>query len=241
VGVRFSADDGRFVLTGLGADSVYRVRALADGYGEAVAERVVAVPLNLLATMPPVTLWAGPPISFRVRTVASEGKPIAGATVTLIDGQPTLDRRFVWPYRGSENTVPRKTAADGWADFASLAFGGATVAIQAPGFARHRQGWRNEAKELTIELKTEAVLAGQVRAATGEPIKMCSVTLIAGGDQIAVRVGPDDKGRFRVGELPAGAWTIIVRGEDGLAPLFQGQVELKAGETKEITVDAAKP
>jgi protocatechuate 3,4-dioxygenase beta subunit len=43
IGVRFTSDDGRFVLTGVGAGSVYRITVVAPGHGEAVADRVTAV------------------------------------------------------------------------------------------------------------------------------------------------------------------------------------------------------
>src|SRR5262249_23644774 len=36
IGVRFTSPDGSFVLTGVGAGSVYRVRVIAEGHGEAV-------------------------------------------------------------------------------------------------------------------------------------------------------------------------------------------------------------
>jgi hypothetical protein len=48
MGVRFTSDDGSFVLTGVGAGSVYRIQAHAEGYGEAVVDRVTAVPVNHL-------------------------------------------------------------------------------------------------------------------------------------------------------------------------------------------------
>jgi nitrogen fixation protein FixH len=71
-------------------------------------------------------------------------------------------------------------------------------------------------------------------------VKACYVNLMGGGDQISARVSPDDKGRFRIAELPAGQWTVMVSGADGLATLYQGQVALGPGETKELTIDAKK-
>ena len=54
MGVRFTSADGSFVLTGVGAGSVYRIMALADGHGEAAADRVTAAPRNRLAEAEPV-------------------------------------------------------------------------------------------------------------------------------------------------------------------------------------------
>ena len=56
IGVRFTSADGSFVLTGVGAGSVYWVTALAEGYGEATEDRVAAVPLNRLSTTKAVIL-----------------------------------------------------------------------------------------------------------------------------------------------------------------------------------------
>jgi hypothetical protein len=84
MGVRFTSADGSFVLTGVGAGSVYRITALADGHGEAVVDRVTAVPLNRLADTKPATLRAGPPVALRVRAVTTDGKPVSGARVSLV-------------------------------------------------------------------------------------------------------------------------------------------------------------
>jgi hypothetical protein len=63
---------------------------------------------------------------------------------------------------------------------------------------------------------------------------------MSGGDRISASVGPDDKGRFRIAELPAGTWTVTLRGPDGLRALHESQVTLKPGQTSELTVDMEK-
>jgi beta-lactamase regulating signal transducer with metallopeptidase domain len=239
IGVRFTSPDGSFVLTGVVAGSVLRISALAEGHGEAVEDRVTAVPLNRLGETEPVTLRAGPPVSLRVRAVTTDGKPIAGARVTLINGEPGLDRGgFSWGYHDASwwDMVRGSSGADGWAAFPALSFGGATVLVQAPGYARHRWGWRDGEKEMTFELNPECALTGELRDAAGGPLKEGYVNLMSAGDQVSTSIGPDDKGRFRIGELPAGQWTLVVRGSDGLSQLHQEQVTLKAGETKELKI-----
>lgn len=242
IGVRFTAADGRFVVSGLGAGGVYRIRVLADGHGEAVADRVEAVPVNRLAAAEPVTIRAGAPVRFRVRAVAADGRPVAGARVTLVDGEPGLDQHFMWGYHDAswENMVRGRTAADGWADFPALGFGEATVVVRAPGYARHRRGWRTGQKELVIEMAPEAVLAGDVHDMAGKPVGECYLSLNSGGDQVSLSVGPDDGGRFRIPELPAGNWSVTVRGSNGRTELYAGQVTLKAGETRHLSIAAKR-
>jgi beta-lactamase regulating signal transducer with metallopeptidase domain len=240
IGVRFTSDDGGFVLTGVGAGSVNRITAIADGYGQAVIDRVTAVALNHLADAKPVTLRVGAPVALRVRAVTAGGKPIAGARVTLIDGDPGLDGKIDWGYPRWEDTVRGRTDADGWADFPALSFGDATLLVEAPGYARHKEGWRDGKKELTVTLPAEAVLAGEVHDAAGAPVKDVSVTLDSGGDHIYVSVGPDAKGRFRIAELPAGPWNVTIRDADGLTTLYKTEATLKAGEVKELNIEVKK-
>jgi beta-lactamase regulating signal transducer with metallopeptidase domain len=241
MGVRFTSADGSFVLTGVGAGSVYRIRALAEGHGEAVDDRVEAVPINRLTETKATTLRAGPPVSLRVRA-KSAGKPVTGARVTLVNGQPSLDQQFRWGYDDASwaNMERGRTADDGWANFPALGFGDATMVVQAPGFARHRVSWRNGEKELTVKLEREAVLVGEVRDAAGKPVKEFYVNLTSGGDQISASVGPADKGKFRIAELPAGDWAIVLRATDGLTTLYDERVTLKAGDTKELRVVLAR-
>jgi hypothetical protein len=242
IGVRFTSADGSFVLTGVGAGSVYRITALAEGHGEAVADRVTAVPVNRLGSTEPVMLRAGPAIPLRVRALGTDGKAIADARVTLVNGDPRLDRSFAWGYDDAswENMVRGRTGSDGWANFPALGFGGATVLVRAPGYARNRAPWRNIEKELTIELASEAVLAGEARDAAGRPLQDFYVSLMSGEDQISTSAGPDDKGHFRIDELPARTWTLTVRAADGRQTLHEDQITLKAGETKEVKIEAKK-
>jgi hypothetical protein len=187
-------------------------------------------------------LRAGPPVALRVRAVAADGKPVAGARVTLVNGNPALDRSFAWGYHDAswEDMVRGRTAADGWASFPALCMIEATVLVQAPGYARQRLGWRDRQKGLRVELAPEAVVAGEVHDAAGKPVKAFYVNLMSAGDQVSTSAGPDDQGRFRIAELPAGKWTVVVRDADGHATLHQEAISLKAGEMKELKLQAQK-
>ncbi len=200
------------------------------------------VPVNRLGTAEPVTLRAGVAVALRVRAVVAEGKPLVGARVTLVNGQPGLDRSFEWGYHDAswEDMVRGRTGVDGWADFPALSFGGATVLVQAPGCARHRISWRNGQKELTVELAPEAVVAGEVRGATGEPVRAFHIDLTFGGDQISASVVPDDRGRFRIAELPSGVWTLTIRSAQDHSMLHHEQIPLKVGEMKELKIETKK-
>ena len=68
------------------------MRAIPDGDREAIADRMKAVASNHLATATPTTLKAGPPATLCVHAVTLEGKPIAGARVTLVNGELGLDQ-----------------------------------------------------------------------------------------------------------------------------------------------------
>jgi hypothetical protein len=199
------------------------------------------MPLNHLDAEP-LTLRAGPPVSLRVRVAGAGGKPAAGALVTLVNGEPALDLNFSWGYHDAswEDMVRARTDAAGRANFPALSFADATVLVQAPGCARHRLGWRDRRRELQVELVPEATLTGEVREAAGGPMKAFYVRLMSAGDQIGASYGPDAKGRFRLGELPAGKWSVAIGREGGPATLYQGTVTLEAGETRELPVVAKK-
>jgi uncharacterized GH25 family protein len=239
IGMRFTSPDGSFVLTGVGAGSVYRVRAMAEGHGEAVEDRVLAVPTNRLEKTEAVTLKAGAPRAFRVHTVDGAGKPIPGARVTLIDGRPQLDHDFSWGYDevGWENQVRGRTGPDGWADFDNLSFSTATVVVRAPGSARQHAGWRQSERDLTLKLPAESVVAGMVRNAAGEPLRGYVVLNGANGDRIVAKLTADDNGRFRAAELPAGKWKLQVYGESGQTVIYEAEVTIATGEIKELAIE----
>jgi sarcosine oxidase gamma subunit len=241
MGLRFTSDDGSFVVTGVGAGDEYRVTAIAAGHGAAELNRVKAVPVNKLAAAAAAVLKAGPPVKLRVRAVEADDKPIADARVTLVNGEPALDTNFSWGYHDAswEDMARRRSGADGWSEFPALSFGGATVLVEAPGYGRVRRGWRDGQKEITVELAKEAVIAGEVRDMAGAPLGDFQVSVTNGGDQIGVTVGPAAKGRFRVDRLAPGQWTVTVS-DTNHRRVLSAAVVVKAGETTDLKV-TAKP
>jgi hypothetical protein len=243
LGLTFTADDGVFLVSGLSAGGVYRVTVAADGHGEAAEDRVTAAPLNRLPAGNRPTFRLGPPAALWVRAVAAGGTAVAGALVTLVNGDPRLDTTFAW---GSDDayrdTVRARTDDRGRAEFPALSFGGATVLVRAPGYARQRLGWRDGRRELTVELAPEALIAAEVHGPAGEPLAKGYWRLSAAtGDQVSGAIHPGDRGRFRITELPAGPWALALYGSDARTVIHHEQGTLKAGETKELTVHAAQP
>jgi hypothetical protein len=242
IGVRFTSADGRFVLTGVGAGSVYRITALADGHGEATIDRVHAVPINRLEATKAVSLRAGPALDFRVRALTTAGQPFAGARVTLVYGEPALDSSFAWGYHDAswEAMLRGRTGNDGWANFRGVTFGGATVLVQAPGYARYRVGWRDGKSELMAALAREAVVTGEVRDAAAKAVPAFYVGVRSEGDQISERVDADAMGRFRIAELPAGTWTLVITSADGNSTLHEERITLKPGERRALKIEVKK-
>jgi Carboxypeptidase regulatory-like domain len=240
IGVRFTSSDGSFVLTGIGP-GVYRISVLAEGHRAAIEDRVRAVPLNKVAKSGPVTFRAGPPVAFRVGAVTTDGAPIADARVTLLFSDPNQDKSlFRWSSVNSswDDSARGRTGADGWASFPALSYDEAMVAVEATGYARQRLPWRDHKKQLKVVLTPQAVLTGDVHKGSGEPLQGFYVTLSSEDYSISERFGPEDKGRFKISELPAGTWKLVVLDAEGSATLYQGEVTLQAGEVRSISVRA---
>ncbi len=234
-GVGFTSTDGSFVLTDLGAGGVYRVQVYANGHGEAVVDRVKTVPINKLAKAEATIIQAAAPSHLKLKLFSENGgKPVPEARITLVDSTNDFERGFHWGYDdpGWSNSVRGRTDADGEVDFPSLSFSGATIVVQAPAMARKRIAWRDGSEELKLDLKPESVLVGEVVLPENESAKTFYVTLMSDtGDQINATVSPDDKGKFRINELPAGKWAVTLQNESGQQQR-RTTIELKEGETK---------
>jgi hypothetical protein len=110
--------------------------------------------------------------------------------------------------------------------------------VQAPGFGRQRFGWRKAEKELKAVLLPEAVATGEVRDDLSGFAKNFFVNLENGGDQISAHVSREDKGRFRIAELPPGDWKLVI--SDANSTLYEDRVSLMSGETKQLTIGIKK-
>jgi len=239
-GVHFTSVDGTFALTGLESGAIVRVKAYADGYGEAVQDRVLIVPDKRLNQSAGIVLTAEPPTPLKIHVTDHQGKALTDARVTLIDGELQLDQGISWGYNNatSGDIVRGKTNAQGVADFPKLSFKGATVLIEAAGHARQRLAWRKGEKEIQVKMAKEAILAGHLAWDPKAEGKVFVGRLSTRqGDTIhLVEISHANNGRFQVKELPAGIWTLSVEGSEG-SVTDVGAVELNEGETTERSWD----
>jgi len=244
IGITFTSDDGVFVITELEADRLHRISAVADGYAEGVSDRVTSTTLTHLSPAEALTIRLGPPHHLKVRAVRSgdEAHGIPAARVTLVNGDPDLDRQFSWGYHDAswEDMTRGRTDQAGWADFPVLACGEATVLVQAPGLGRRRLGWRDGRGELVVTLDTEAVLTGEVRDAAGVPLKDAYVGLVgASGDSMTAPVDGRQQGRFRLAELPEGEYTFTIRRSFG-SEVYEQRITLRPGQVLDKKIRLAK-
>ncbi len=246
VGVSFTADDGSFIVSDLGAPgALVRVSAIVDGYGQAVVDRALIHPVDDQLLNEGITLRLTRPHALRVRVVAEkDGKPIPNAAVTLIDGQLELDKKFTWGY-DELGTRSVRTDKEGWVAFPDLAFDEATVLVQSPGHGRTRLAWRKREKELKVALLPEAIVEGTVTIKLAEFPGIWIRLDSAAGDSYHASVDMMKGGPFRIDQLPAGEYTLTIPDRGGDRP---ESFSLKTGETRKVqrdierlTPDGAKP
>ena len=240
IGITFTSDDGVFVITDLGkAGGLCRISAIAEGHGEGAVDRVASTTLAHLPPADALTIRLGPSHHLRVRAIRAgdEARPVAGARVTLINGDPELDRQFSWGYHDAswEDMTRGRTDDQGWADFPGLACGEATVLVQAPGYGRRRLGWRDGRGEIVVPLRPEAVLTGEVRDAAGTPLKDAAINLLSSsGDDMHAPVDAGHQGRFRLAELHEGEYTFTIRRSG--SSLHEERITLRPGQVLEKVI-----
>lgn len=191
--------DGSFTIDKLLGRS-YRLTARAgDKIGGPATVKVVANP-------DPVVIRLRPGVALTVNVSdAATKKPIAGATVTLVDG----------------SEITETTGADGKAVFRGLDDGWTTVMASAPRYGA-ATGTKtisvgDKAATLELALRTGAALSGTVVDESGTgiggarvwPVDVSSAWEQAGADLAAVTSAAD--GTFTIAALPAGSY--LLRGK----------------------------
>ena len=256
-GYSFTSDDGSFVLAKYWRDGEpgMRVRlvALADGYGEAVADMAMIHPNDSVAVRKPVLLRLAPQrrLAVRVTEQGSYGRPVAGALVTVRDANPALEGAFKWggAHHSSERPVSLYTDDQGWARFTGLSLGEGMVLAEKEGFARGRRFWGGPEKVLTVAVVAEeAVVEGRALHADGKPIERGTVALYwadsfpydgdnSNHDNLLMSLTPEDQGQFRFDQLPPGAYALKVsQRSDGFSSAKYGdEFQLGAGDHFRVT------
>ncbi len=243
-GLTYTSDDGTFVVKELMAESFVCLSVLAPGYGEGVAGRVQAISVNHLPPAEALTIRLTKAHALRVRTVeAHTGRPVADARVVLIYNEPSLDTAFWWGYHDAtwRDTVHTRTDRAGWAEFPTLAYSQATLLVQAPGYGRRHLGWRDRAPEVTVALKPEAVVTGElVDKTSGKPLAGINLGLTStAAEEFATAIKLPDLGRFRLAELPEGDYTLTVSTGSG-GTLHEERLVLEAGQTRTLSLRLSK-
>ena len=230
--------DGAFELRGL-AEGEYSVSASLDGWRGGRTEERLEVQDGMTRTGALITMVRGLEVTGRV--VMEDGSPAAGVPVRLTQAREASgsERRGFWG--GRDRGPERKdttSASDGTFRFEALT--GASARLVASAEVTGSDGSTSnlvaiaeealpaphgESSPITLELVETLELAGVVRDDAGEPVRSFEVrTAREGfdsrsgtGDGVRESVESED-GRFRIGGLAAGQWTVTIRAEGYTSP-----------------------
>ena len=232
IGVTYTDDQGRFAWGDeVAPGAPYRVTVWADGFGNTSIDRIVATSADRLRDSQEHLFTLPSPESLSVKVVDTrDTTPIVGAKVFLINGDPRMDEgRFLW---GSDEMWKpfQVTDREGTTTFEQLGFDQATIAIQAPGYASRRFGWRQNVDGYLVSLVPESVVTGTIRSTSGTPLKGLSITLTGKNQSLRwAELHDDTNGQFRFDGLNSGNHSIEVR--DERQRIFQSDVHVRAGQT----------
>ncbi|MGC8627508.1 MAG: MFS transporter [Acidimicrobiales bacterium] len=151
----------------------------------------------------PTLAEGGPPSAQQAlsgKVVALSGAPVAGATITLTDRSGAVVAQAI---TGTDGTFPLPGAAEG----------SYTLEATAPHYQKETVTLTLPAAGMKTCLRLVGLgwLAGQVKAARDGRAVAAEIELMDGAGPVAVQQRTDDDGRFRVGELPEGAYTFLAR------------------------------
>ncbi|HIJ75033.1 MAG TPA: carboxypeptidase regulatory-like domain-containing protein, partial [Candidatus Hydrogenedentes bacterium] len=231
----FTSEDGTFVIGGynhhLRAGKITRVVVTADGYSQAALDTVT---IEAFGAQTPgkevlLRLSAARTLHVRVTEDAAPGKAVQGACVRVLDPNSIrFGQAFEWQDVKYSSERGAETDARGLACFNGLSLSRGTVAVQKDGYAAARVEWRSGESELRVALQPECRIEGLVLDGTGKPRDGYSVFLRYSRDgvfsmfdtgcgtfQVRVKKNqtwfrPEDAGRFRFDQLPAGVYTLYV-------------------------------
>jgi MFS family permease len=184
----------------------------------------------------PTTASAGPaaaaplPAGSAVEGVVRgpEGRPVAGATLTLIDA------------RGHQVARARSHADGGYR--LTVPTGGAYVLITAA------RGLRPQATSITLgelplpcdpQLTGGTGLTGTVLSANGEPLPGATVVVTDGRGEVVASALTDAEGGYRVADLVPGSFTVAVRADGHRPSAVQVEVDGSGSTERDLTLAPA--
>ncbi len=237
-----SGDDGTFVLSSLSPGS-YRLEAKAKGYSTGFLPGAIVSPESVDHLFK-IVVTPGLELTGTVRTV--DGQPVEGALVTTLRlKQRSLEDLDFQP-------VQISTDEQGEFRFANLRPGEVGLMVSAENYPMTIVESVNVGggKQVDIVLGGSAAMAGTVRDGDGEPLGDAEIVLAVGRRGGALgRVLSDEKGKYRLENLPAGqVQFVMVRkagypswpSAAGMMNMRRGFGELKDGETFEKDFELAK-
>ena len=218
--------------------------AALDGTGANAEASRTATPASLASESPAASgapaHKAKPSVALSGRVVGDLGKPIAGATVYAADRSElaTAPLDEIDPARDSWiRRVDATTDADGRFRIRPEAGSRVSLAVRAPGFAPLDREFTVTTPERDLgdlPMDASVILSGRVVSTSGRPIEHARIArLSAQGDAFAFFGRPrgatlaetDAQGSFRVDQLAAGPWHLLVSEEDHPDLVQSGETE----------------
>jgi len=245
-----------------GRDGSFRATRLAPGEGQRLdvrhdeyEERAIGgLSLTTGATRSGVTVVLSRGLSVRGVVKDEEGRPLAGAEVTLSSSRTLRAGRggVQMSFIGPGNQVRRETGPDGRFEFRGLKEGDYTISSRRAGFARAtvdpvKVGQTRPPEPLDLVLRPGAMISGFLHDKTGSGASGWSVSARAVGQEAGMSFGPGairteeptgPDGAFLLEGLTAGeAYDLQVMGPSGLGPRKAGVAA--PAEGVELTVTGA--
>lgn len=237
-GISYSSEDGRFAV----ADQIlagysHRLTIRSSGYGEAINDDVISVPTNAVDESQEYVfqLKTANNLSVSVLNAASRDKeqPITGAKVTLVSDRPYFDySQFTWGY--DQFGFPTKsTNSLGVAEFTKTAYSQGTIAVEAPGYARQRFGWRGNEKSFVVKLAPESVVAVELLLPNESPLINPYIRIRSyDNEDEAQTIVPSIDGIVTFDQLSKGKYVLTL--EDNAGELYRDEILVPGGNRLDI-------
>ena len=235
-GLSFTNDSGEFVVTELTTGRNINIIAVAEGYGDGVAENTPVVPVTQLPSADAlvIPLTKARELTVHVVEAGDEKLPIANAVVKSVDVDSEHAANFQWGYNDRSWQRVSTTHSDSKGD-ARMKLGEpeGAILVLAPGFGRQSIGWTADMTELTATLSKECVIEGAPSEGSLPAGEKCHVRVNChGAGSMTVDLPEQENGVFRIDQLPAGNFDVeVVRGS---TTVYKSSFTLRPGESYKV-------